>query len=136
MALRLTADEREMLSGSQGHATKLAMELIVGTAECVQAPSLIAIKSAHVTSGFFNHNVDLDFAERLSTGGAKVAVRTTMNVGRLDLLHPELRQDDSTRQARHLMQLYEQMGCLPTWTCAPYQLINRPRFGENIAWSE
>jgi predicted aconitase len=112
------------------------MELIVGTAECVQASSLIAIESAHVTSGFFNHKVDLDFAERLSSGGAKVAVRTTMNVGRLDLLHPELRRDESGKQARRLMELYEQMGCLPTWTCAPYQLINRPRFGENIAWSE
>jgi hypothetical protein len=28
------------------------------------------------------------------------------------------------------------MGCRPTWTCAPYQLPNRPSFGEHVAWAE
>ena len=28
------------------------------------------------------------------------------------------------------------MGCQPTWTCAPYQLPERPAFGEHIAWAE
>jgi predicted aconitase len=28
------------------------------------------------------------------------------------------------------------MGCLPTWTCAPYQTEHAPRFGEQIAWGE
>jgi predicted aconitase len=34
------------------------------------------------------------------------------------------------------MAAYEQMGCLPTWTCAPYQLPDRPAFGEQICWAE
>jgi hypothetical protein len=28
------------------------------------------------------------------------------------------------------------MGCRPTWTCAPYQLPDRPGFGEHVAWAE
>jgi predicted aconitase len=28
------------------------------------------------------------------------------------------------------------MGCLPTWTCAPYQTEHAPHFGEQIAWGE
>jgi predicted aconitase len=28
------------------------------------------------------------------------------------------------------------MGCIPTWTCAPYQSYLTPRFGQQIAWGE
>jgi predicted aconitase len=34
------------------------------------------------------------------------------------------------------MDRYVQMGCRPTWTCAPYQLPERPAFGEHVAWAE
>jgi predicted aconitase len=34
------------------------------------------------------------------------------------------------------MDLYVQLGCRPTWTCAPYQSEPRPGFGEQIAWAE
>jgi hypothetical protein len=59
-------------------------------------------------------------------------------VATLDLVHPELfRGDDSTREAaQQLMNAYVAMGCAPTWTCAPYQLPNRPSLGQDIAWAE
>ncbi|HLF21471.1 MAG TPA: aconitase X, partial [Aestuariivirga sp.] len=38
--------------------------------------------------------------------------------------------------ARELMQLYAQLGCKPTWTCAPYQLPGGPKFGDHIAVGE
>jgi hypothetical protein len=31
---------------------------------------------------------------------------------------------------------YADMGCIPTWTCAPYQGYLTPRFGQQIAWGE
>ena len=34
------------------------------------------------------------------------------------------------------MDAYVALGCRPTWTCAPYQLPDRPAFGEHIAWAE
>jgi predicted aconitase len=34
------------------------------------------------------------------------------------------------------MDAYVEMGCAPTWTCAPYQLAARPRLGEQVAWGE
>jgi predicted aconitase len=34
------------------------------------------------------------------------------------------------------MQAYQRMGCRPVWTCAPYQLEERPRFGQQVAWGE
>jgi len=34
------------------------------------------------------------------------------------------------------MDAYVAMGCAPTWTCAPYQLPDRPARGEHVAWAE
>jgi predicted aconitase len=34
------------------------------------------------------------------------------------------------------MDAYVAMGCRPTWTCAPYQLPDRPRRGVHVAWAE
>jgi predicted aconitase len=80
----------------------------------------------------------LDFAERLVELGGTVVVPTTLNVGTLDLLHPELFQGDeeTARKGRRLMEAYVSLGCEPTWTCAPYQLPTRPALGEHIAWAE
>ena len=38
--------------------------------------------------------------------------------------------------AHRQMLAYQSMGCLPTWTCAPYQTDYRPVFGQQIAWGE
>ena len=34
------------------------------------------------------------------------------------------------------MRAHEELGCQPSFTCAPYQTAFRPRFGEQIAWGE
>jgi predicted aconitase len=54
------------------------------------------------------------------------------------MLHPGLYRGDpeTAANARALMDAYVTMGCRPTWTCAPYQLPQRPAFGEQIAWAE
>ena len=67
-----------------------------------------------------------------------MSVPTTLNVGSLDILHPErYRGDAETRErAKRLMDAYVALGCRPTWTCAPYQLSSRPELGEQIAWAE
>ena len=70
--------------------------------------------------------------------GGKVRVPTTLNVGSLDLIHPELfrgPKEDAENGAR-LMRAHVELGCAPTFTCAPYQSVYRPRFGAQIAWGE
>jgi predicted aconitase len=34
------------------------------------------------------------------------------------------------------MEAHVALGCTPTFTCAPYQTMVRPRFGEQVAWGE
>jgi|SoiMethySBSTD1v2_1073268.scaffolds.fasta_scaffold47723_2 predicted aconitase len=136
--ISLTSDEQAMLAGDGGVATQLAARLLVRMAELMGAERLVPIASAHVDGCLYHGPVSIDFAERLVAGGGSVRVETTLNVGAVDLLHPELNRGDPTRRSagRELMRLYSALGCRPTWTCAPYQLANRPSLGEQIAWAE
>jgi predicted aconitase len=116
------------------------MRLVVRAAEVTGARRLIDISGAHVDSCLDHGQASLDFVDRLVSGGAQVAVRTTLNVGALDLLHPELnRGADPGRgeRGRLLMDRYRALGARPTFTCAPYQLADaRPAQGEQVAWGE
>jgi len=137
-ALSLSHGDHAALRGDRGDALQLAMRIVTRIAEAMQARELLDVASAHVDGCLYHGRAGLDFARRLIEGGAQVAVPTTLNVSSLDLLHPELVRLDAgtTDEARALMQAYVAMGCRPTWTCAPYQLAERPSFGEHIAWAE
>ncbi|TCC65717.1 DUF521 domain-containing protein [Kribbella pittospori] len=135
--LRLTAEEEGVLGGQDGDGVALAMRVIVSLARIEGAPRLVEITSAHVDSCLYHGQVSLDFAHRLVDLGAKVRVPTTLNVGSMDLIHPELVRDrDLAASGRELMSAYVALGCTPTFTCAPYQLPNRPGLGEHVAWAE
>jgi predicted aconitase len=138
MNLALEPGDRAVLDGERGEGAALAMRLVVKMAEVARAPRLRDITQAHIDSCLYHGQAGLDFAERLLGGGATVAIPATLNVSSLDLLHPELvRLDDDTRdRAKRLMDTYVALGCRPTWTCAPYQLPDRPGFGEHVAWAE
>ena len=115
------------------------MRLVVRAAEVTGASRLIDITRAHVDSCLYHGEATLDFVQRLIDGRARVSVPTTLNVGALDLLHPELNRGDagSAERGRLLMERYRSLGGRPTFTCAPYQLADaRPALGEQVAWGE
>jgi predicted aconitase len=137
-SMALTPEDQAMLDGDRGEAARFAMRIIIGQARVVDAPGLIDVTSAHIDGCLYHGQVSLDFAERLVAADARVRIPSTLNVGALDLLHPGLYRGDqeTAGKGRRLMDLYLQMGCRPTWTCAPYQLDPRPAPGEQIAWAE
>ncbi len=136
--MRLTDNDRGLLAGDGGGAAAIAMELLVAAGEAMGATGLLDITGAHIDSCLYHGQAGLDFAERLSEAGGQVRVATTLNVSSLDLLHPDLYRGDAATagKARRLMDAYVALGCRPTWTCAPYQLADRPGLGEQIAWGE
>jgi predicted aconitase len=138
MAVALEDRDRSLLEGEAGEGAALAMRLVVRLAEAADAPRLRDVTRAHVDSCLYHGRAGLDFAERLVAGGARVTIPTTLNVSSLDLLHSDrVRLDEGTAgEARRLMDAYEALGCRPTWTCAPYQLPDRPELGEHVAWAE
>jgi predicted aconitase len=115
------------------------MRLVLRAAEVTGASRLIDISGAHVDSCLYHGQATLDFVDRLVGGGARVRVPTTLNVGAVDLLHPELYRGDphTAARGRLLMDRYRALGARPTFTCAPYQLADaRPQLGEQVAWGE
>jgi hypothetical protein len=136
--VELTESDRSYLRGERGEAAALAMRIVVEMAGVLAADRLIDVASAHVDGCLYHGIAGLEFAERLVAGGARVAVPTTLNVGALDLLHPDRYRGDAetAANARRQMDAYVAMGCRPTWTCAPYQLPGRPAFGQHVAWAE
>jgi predicted aconitase len=130
--------DRELLAGAHGAAAAFAMELIVRYGRAVGASEFIDVTRAHVDGCLYHGKVSLDFVERLVALGGEVRVPTTLNVGSMDLIHPELYRGPAGPGAagKRLMELHEALGCTPTYTCAPYQTKFRPRRGEQIAWAE
>ena len=136
--LELTVGDRAMLDGDRGPAPQLAMSILVRMAPVYGASTLMDITQAHIDSTLYLGDATLEFAERLASLGARVAVPTTLNVSGVDecgwkdwAVSPEW----AAKAARQMLA-YERMGAVPTWTCAPYQTQMRPTFGQQIAWGE
>jgi predicted aconitase len=136
--MRLEERDQSILRGKEGAARRSAMELVVEMARALQAPGLIDIESAHIDGCLPFGEVALDLPMRLIEDGGAVAVPTTLNVAALDLLHPDRPTGDRAIAdlGRRIAAAYEALGCRPTWTCAPYQLSERPSFGSHVAWAE
>ncbi|MEJ5018128.1 aconitase X catalytic domain-containing protein [Ochrobactrum vermis] len=138
MALTLTDEERSIAAGDQGEGAAMAMRIVADTAKLMGAPRLIPIASAHIDGALYHGDSGTLFAEKLVEGGAKVKVRSTLNVGSVDLtgcsrnLLPAYEAD----MAKRMMRAYIKLGCEPTWTCAPYQAGHRPVKGTDVAWGE
>src|SRR3954452_7283519 len=136
--LTLSARDQQMLEGRFGEAPQFAMSILVRMAEVYGATELIDISQAHIDSTIYLGEATLEFAERLASMGARVAVPTSLNVSGVDecgwkdwAVSPEW----AAKAARQMLA-YERMGAVPTWTCAPYQTSMRPVFGQQIAWGE
>ncbi len=138
MPLVLTRQDEALLDGDAGDGVALAMRVLVRTAAAMGAGHLLDVTSAHIDGCLYHGRAGLDFVRALVEGGARTVVPATLNVASLDLLHPDLMRADPevAAEARAQMDAYVDLGCRPTWTCAPYQLPVRPAFGEQVAWAE
>ena len=138
MSLHLSPLDRELLGGAHGEGAAFAMRLLQRFAEAVGAPAFLDIEAAHVDGCLYHGGASLDFAERMVALDGKVRVPTSLNVGSVDLIHPGLFRGtkEHAENGARLMRAHLELGCAPTFTCAPYQSAARPRFGAQIAWGE
>jgi predicted aconitase len=136
--LHLGETDRALLAGAAGPAAAMAMRIVAESARMLGADGLVDIASAHVDGCLYHGDSGTVFAERLVTDGGRVRVPTTLNVGALDLLHPDRVRLAPARaaMARRMMDAYQSLGCRQTWTCAPYQAGHRPALGQDVAWGE
>lgn len=137
MTLDLDANDRACLEGERGPAMQLAARLLIRAAGIMGATGFIPVTFAHIDSCFYAGQAHVDFATFLRDHQARFAIPTWTNNGVVSLADPALRApSEAASGARRLMQLYEQLGAKPTWTCAPYQLQPRPKLGDHIVAAE
>jgi predicted aconitase len=127
-----------MLAGELGGAVQLSMRILTELGDILGAEEMIDITQAHVDGCIYETEGHLDFALKLAALGARVSVPTSLNATSLDLNHWNQWDIDPTfaSKATLLANAYVEMGCTPTWTCAPYQTQFVPKFGQQIAWAE
>ncbi len=138
MTLTLADTEQAMAAGADGPGAAMAMRIVAESARLLGASRLIPVESAHIDGALYHGDSGTLFAEALVAGGARVAIRSTLNVGALDLMGcSRIRLEEPARgMARRMMEAYRQLGCEQSWTCAPYQAGHRPRQGSDVAWGE
>ncbi|RWE02697.1 aconitase X catalytic domain-containing protein [Mesorhizobium sp.] len=136
MSLALSPEQQAIAAGKDGAG--MAMRIVAESARLLGAPRLIPIASAHIDGALYHGDSGTLFAERLVEDGARVAVRSTLNVGALDLMGcSRIRlEEPQRRMARRMMEAYRRLGCEQSWTCAPYQAGHRPAQGSDVAWGE
>jgi predicted aconitase len=136
----LSQSDQNLLSGHSGPAMQLAMELVVQAARILKAPYLVPVTYAHIDACFYNGQAHIDFAQFMLDHGATFPIPAWTNNGVVSATHPQLYDGnpdvEMVEGARKLMELYAQLGCKPTWTCAPYQIPGGPKFGEHIVVGE
>lgn len=134
----LSAADQAMMTGADGDATKLAMEIICAMAENQGAKRLIDVAQAHIDGCIYASSANLIFAEKMADMGARVRVPTTMNAISVDREHWQAQGVPASfgRPAARLADAYVRMGCQNTFTCSPYLLDTAPEKGEMIAWAE
>jgi hypothetical protein len=138
MTVKLSRRDKQLLDGRRGQAAQMAMRILVRMAEVQEVGQLMDVGQAHIDGCGLLSDSSLEFAETLAAKGARVAIPTTLNMVPLDLQNwREFGIDeDFAAKARRQAKAYTDMGCIPTWTCAPYQGYLTPRFGQQIAWGE
>tara|TARA_B110000467_G_C18332590_1_gene494547 strand:- start:633 stop:1889 length:1257 start_codon:yes stop_codon:yes gene_type:complete len=137
--IKLSEHQQSILAGNIGTSgDQMAMELLVESARILGAHSLIPIESSHIDGCLYHGDSGVLYCEKLAESGTQVKVPTSTNVGALNLTN--FNQTNLTKAKRdmayRLMIAHQDMGCIPTWTCAPYQAGARPHYGQQVAWGE
>ncbi|MHA1924419.1 MAG: aconitase X catalytic domain-containing protein, partial [Candidatus Thorarchaeota archaeon] len=139
MGLKLTPEEKEMLEGKHGKATRKAMEIITALGEIYGAERLIPVTSVQI-AGVSYHNLGeagLEYLSEMAEDG-QARVLTTLNPAGMDMLEWEkhgISEEFAANQQR-VVDAFAKMGVVTTCTCTPYLIGNLPHYGEHIAWAE
>nr|AKQ03921.1 putative protein, putative protein [uncultured euryarchaeote Rifle_16ft_4_minimus_39] len=136
--MRLTARQREM----RDHGTpsvRTAMRLLIALGEIYGADRLLPIASAHVAGASYKMVGDpgLEFIADFARD-ARVVVPTTVNPLGMDLerWREQGISEEFAAKQRRIAEAYRAMGVRESFSCTPYLVGNRPRFGDHVAWAE
>ena len=137
--MHLEESEEAALAGEHGEIMQMAYRILVATGEATDAERLIPIRWAHLSGVNYNTigGAGEEFLRSISSRGAKVRVRTTLNPMGFDADSVErygLGEEFVSGQAS-IADSYEAMGVTQSFSCIPYEIFEMPR-GEQVAFAE
>lgn len=134
--MRLTEREDAVLGGAEGAGAALAMEILAGIGEVMEADVMVPVSRAHVSASA--QEADLWFAEKMLGEGARTRICATVNPS-YDVGYFRGRgfiTEGEAELAEKCASAYEKMGFIMNLTCTPYFDGNLPGLGEAVAFSE
>ena len=147
-AMKLTQEEQDIVDGKQGDVASKGLRTIIRFGELFGAKELVELQGAPHMAMSWGSNVVLPLLEIytiLADAGLKTYAPFTADPKPVDYDN----MDMSDEETKALKDLYCQMDRLEEvnlrlgmvkggWSCACYlpQMGNRPKFGDNLAWSE
>lgn len=134
--MKLTEWEQDVLKGAEGAGAALAIEILTGIGDVMDADVMVPVSRAHISASA--QEADLWFAEKMLENGAKTRVCATVNPS-FDIKYfrdKDFISETDAELAAKCAVAYEKMGFVMNLTCTPYFDGNLPRFGENVAFSE
>lgn len=137
--MRLTPEEEAILAGRWGGPARRALEMQIAVGEFFAAERMVRVASAHLTGDPESMGeAGLAYVEALAREGARFVVPTTTNARNVDFeCYRALGQpEDVAAKERRLRDLVVGMGAVALDTCANYQTLSPPRFGEHLAWGD
>ena len=137
--MRLTSEEEAIRAGRWGGPARRALEMQIATGRFFGAEQMVSVTSAHLTGDPESMgDAGLAFVEELVREGGRFVVPATTNSCNVDLArYRELGQpEEVARKERRLRELVAAMGGMLLTTCANYQTVAQPRFGEHLAWGD
>jgi predicted aconitase len=138
--MRLTPDENDLLSGTQGKATQKAMQILVALGEIFGAKRMLPVNSVQIAGVSYDNlgEAGLQFLSAMADGGGRVRVLTTLNPAGMDIenWHALGIPMDFAEKQMLVLEAFSRMGVTTTCTCTPYLTGNLPHYAEHIAWSE
>ena len=149
-----TAEEERMLQECETQAERMALRVIFRYASISRPTTTtdndnknndneptrryLPIAQSHIDGCTYIGPGGLEFVRRLIRAGGRVQVPTTLNSVSTDrqrwreLGVPAAYAQNSVA----LGDAYLQLGCQPSFTCAPYLLHHPPRLHQHVAWGE
>ena len=135
--LALSEVDEEILRGAHGEAAKIAMKILLRTANMMGAREFIDISQAHIDPAWYGPGSVL-FGTKLRDLGGKFQVPSSMNSLTIDRRRWEGLGIDPKygSECDELAKAYRDMNGAEPYTCTPYNLSTAPKFGELVAWGE
>jgi predicted aconitase len=137
--VRLTPEEEDIRAGRRGGPARRALEMQLEVGRFFGADRLVPVTSAHLTGDPDSMGeAGLAHVEALVREGGRFVVPTTTNARNVDFeCYRALGQpEEVAARERRLRDLVVEMGAVALDSCAGYQTLTPPRFGEHLAWGD